>query len=336
MSHSHSHNHGSPLGRKTWVAVLSVGSNAVLVAIKLVVGLFVGSVSIMSEAIHSGVDLIAALIALFSVRESGKPADEKHPFGHGKFENVSGAVEAILIFMAAWWIIQEALHKFIKPQPLEQLGWGILVMFVSTGVNILVSRMLMKVGKETDSIALRADAWHHRTDVYTSIGVMASLIVVWFGKMAFPRLNLLWVDPVAAIAVALLIIKAAWDLTVESVRDLLDVSIPHEEETWIRDHIRSMGLPIRGFHGLRTRKAGSMRFIEFHLVFDGNMTISDAHRISHQIGDAISARFPGSFIIDHVEPCDGSCKPSCVKGCLLTEEDRERRRQDYLSSHKPA
>jgi cation diffusion facilitator family transporter len=154
------------------------------------------------------------------VRESGKPADEKHPFGHGKFENVSGAVEAILIFLAAWWIIETAIQKFIKPQPLEDLGWGVVVMFVSTGVNILVSRVLMTVGKETDSIALRADAWHHKTDVWTSIGVMVGLAIVWIGKATLPKLNLSWIDPVTAIAVALLIIKAAWDLTVESVRGI--------------------------------------------------------------------------------------------------------------------
>lgn len=321
------------LHRKTWIALLSVLSNATLVVTKLIVGLLVASVSIMSEAIHSGVDMLASAIALFSVRTSSKPADDEHPFGHGKYENISGAAEAILIFLAAWWIVREAVHKLIFPQPLEMLGWGVLIMFVSTIVNMGVSRTLIKVGKETDSIALKADAWHHKTDVYTSAGVMTGLAIVWIGKMIFPKLNLSWVDPIIAIGVAILIVKAAWNLTVESVRDLLDVRIPKEDEKWIRDYVGQMTNVIRGFHGLRTRKAGSMRFIEFHLVFEVNMTVGEAHRISHHVGNAITQRFPGAVIINHIEPCDGSCKVSCVGGCMLTAEAREQKRESYRRTH---
>ncbi|MBU3932000.1 MAG: cation diffusion facilitator family transporter, partial [Proteobacteria bacterium] len=142
--------------RKMRVAGLSVISNTILVVLKLVVGLLIGSVSIMSEAIHSGVDLLAAVIALISVRTSSLPADTKHPFGHGKVENISGTIEALLIFVASGWIIFEAIRKLLHPRPIEYVGWGVVVMLISAAVNLVVSEMLFKVGIETDSIALQA------------------------------------------------------------------------------------------------------------------------------------------------------------------------------------
>jgi cation diffusion facilitator family transporter len=304
------------LRRKSFVALLSVASNSVLVVLKLVVGMLIGSVSVMSEAIHSGVDLLAAAIAYISVRTSGRPADEEHPFGHGKVENLSGAVEAVLIFVAAGWIISEAIHKFFNPAPLDMLGWGVVVMLISAGSNWVVSRMLMKVGKETDSIALRADAWHLRTDVYTSVGVMVGLAVIWSAKLVNPAWDLVWIDPVVAIGVALLIVKAAWELTSESVRDLLDVRMSRDDESWIRELAVRRKPVVCGFHGLRTRKAGPARFIEFHLLLDKAMTVADSHRISEDLEKEISSRFNGSHVVIHVEPCDETCKSDCLKGCL--------------------
>lgn len=304
------------LRRKSFVALLSVASNSVLVVLKLVVGVLTGSVSIISEAIHSGVDLLAAAIAYVSVRASGRPADEEHPFGHGKYENLSGAVEAVLIFVAAGWIISEAIHKLLNPAPLVMPAWGVLIMLISATSNWVVSRMLMKVGKETDSIALRADAWHLRTDVYTSAGVMAGLAVIWAAELANPAWDLAWIDPVVAIGVALLIVKAAWDLTIEAVRDLLDVRLSKEDEAWIRSHVVNRP-SIRGLHGLLTRKAGQDHFVEFHLIVDKAMTVADSHKISEDLETEIMTRFPASHVTIHVEPCDDSCNPSCLEGCLL-------------------
>lgn len=304
------------LRRKSFVALLSIASNFLLVTLKLVVGTLIGSVSVVSEAIHSGVDLLAAIIAYASVRASGKPADDEHPFGHGKYENLSGAVEAVLIFVAAAWIIREAVHKFINPAPLDMLGWGVAVMLVSATANWVVSRMLMKVGRETDSIALRADAWHLRTDVYTSVGVMVGLAVIWLAKLINPAWNPVWIDPVAAILVALLIIKAAWDLTSEAIRDLLDARMSRNEEAWISDRITSRAA-VRGFHGLRTRKAGPAHFVEFHLIVDKTMTVADSHQISDDLEKEIMQHFRPSHVVVHIEPCDDSaCKPACLGGCL--------------------
>lgn len=308
--------------RKVAVATLSVASNTTLVILKVIVGLAIGSVSVISEAIHSGVDLLAAVIALFAVRTSSKPADEVHPFGHGKVENVSGTVEAVLIFLAAGWIIYEAVHKLLAGAALEEPGWGVAVMLFSAGVNLVVSQQLFRVGKETDSVALQADAVHLRTDVYTSAGVMFGLGAIWVGSRLWPDTSLAWLDPISAIAVALLIIKAAWDLTRESARDLLDVRLPPEEEAWVRDCVSRQRPDVRGFHDLRTRKAGPDRFIEFHLIVDGTMSVDASHRLTDDIERDIRAKFAGVSLTIHVEPCSDDCEPVCIDGCFLSEEDR--------------
>ncbi len=309
--------------RKSSVALLSVASNTILVLLKLTVGIIIGSVSVISEAIHSSVDLLAALIALFAVRTSGKPADAEHPFGHGKVENISGTVEALLIFLAAGWIIFEAVKKLKDPEPLEEVGWGVAVMMVSSAANILVSKALFKVGKETDSVALQADAWHLRTDVYTSAGVMAGLAIIWIGRIVLPGTDLNWVDPVAAIGVALLIIKAAYQLTVESARDLLDVSLPKDEEACIRKRIAAFAPTIRGFHRLCTRKSGSHRFVEFHMIVDPSMTIDESHRIADMLTCSIKQQYPGTTVHIHIEPCDCNSTNEGKCDCLLSPEDKE-------------
>jgi cation diffusion facilitator family transporter len=309
--------------RKVRIAVLSVVSNTTLVVMKLFVGLLIGSVSIISEAIHSGVDLLAAIIALFSVKTSSIPADSRHPFGHGKIENISGTIEALLIFVAAIWIIFEAGKKLMHPEPMEAIGWGIGVMLVSAVVNIVVSEMLFKVGRETDSIALQADAWHLRTDVYTSFGVMVSLSLIWMGQWIFPGKDFFWLDPVAAIGVALFIFKAAYDLTAQSAKDLLDVHLPDVEVEWIRQCILDQNSVVRGFHDLRTRKAGHFRFVEFHLKVDPHMSVMDSHDITKVLKKKIKEKLPGTTVTIHIEPCDSDCVDKCIEGCLLPEQKRQ-------------
>ncbi len=287
---------------KNAVATLSVVSNSSLILLKLIVGFVTGSVSVLSEAIHSGVDLIAAIIALLAVRTSGRPADENHPYGHGKIENVSGVVEALLIFGAAGWIIKEAVQKLLHREPLESLGWGVGIMFVSSVVNVVVSEKLFAIGRKTDSSALLADAWHLRTDVFTSLGVMAGLAVVLAGKQLWPGTDLGWVDPVAAIMVAGLILKAAYDLTLAAGKDLLDVRLPAEEENQITAIVEATSPGIKGLHKLRTRKAGHVRSVDLHIQVDPGMTVEAAHTLSHQVANRIRAVFPETICTVHVEP----------------------------------
>ena len=316
--------------RKERIALLSVVSNTILVIIKLIVGSLIGSVSIISEAIHSGVDLLAAMIALFSVKTSSIPADSRHPFGHGKIENISGTLEALLIFAAAVWIIVEAAGKLMYPEPIEDIGWGIGVMLLSSAVNLGVSRKLFRIGRETDSIALQADAWHLRTDVYTAAGVMAGLALIWICEWLFPGRHFHWLDPVAALFVALLIMKAAYDLTTQSAKDLLDAHLPRIEVDRIKQSILERGGVIHGFHDLRTRKAGHFRFVEFHVKVDPQMTVLDSHAIAKDLSDRIKTQFPHTTVTIHMEPCDGACSEKCLAGCMLPEKKKQEMKANAL------
>jgi len=305
--------------KKSRVAAMSVMSNSMLVVFKLIVGIYSGAVSVLSEAIHSGVDLVAALIAFFAVRASGKPADERHTFGHGKFENLSAAIEGLLIFIAAGWIIYEAVNKLIFPEPVHNLQWGILVMGVSAITNLFISRKLFHVGKETDSAALMADGWHLRTDVWTSAGVAGGLTFYMLGNWYMPELNLLWIDPVIAMGVAGLIIKAAWQLTSEAVTHLLDASLPEEEEKEITAIINTMTPKVLNFHNFKTRKAGSERFVEFHLVVNKDLTVIEAHDICDDITRKIKISYPKTEVMIHTEPCIDECGGNCKGTCSIFE-----------------
>jgi cation diffusion facilitator family transporter len=281
---------------KTSIARLSVLSNLTLVILKLTVGLMIGSVSVISEAIHSGIDLIAAIIAYFSVRQSSQPPDAEHAFGHGKIENVSGAVEAVLIFLAAGLIIREAYQKLLHGVEIEDVSLGIAVMLLSVVVNYFVSEKLLKTAKRTDSIALEADGWHLKTDVLTSLGIFGGLVAIKLTGIAI-------LDPILAILVALFILKAAFELTIKSVKDLLDMKLPKEEEDEIRRIISGYSGRFVEFHELRTRKSGSDRFIDLHLVVHKKMSVEEAHDLSDRIEADIVQRFPRASVIIHIEPC---------------------------------
>lgn len=302
--------------KKENVAMLSVVSNTLLVIFKLVVGLIIGSISVISEAIHSGVDLVAAIIALIAVKESNKPPDTKHRYGHGKVENISGTIEAILIFFAAAWIIFEAIMKLSHSEPVENISYGVIIMLISSIINFIVSSRLFKVGKETDSLALLADAWHLRTDVWTSMGVAIGLFLLWIGKMIFPEVNLNWIDPVAALIVAFLIINAAYKLTIQSASGLLDVSLPQDEEQKVIDIIKFERKGVYSYHNFKTRKAGADRFVEFHLIVDADMTVLKSHDICDEMTSKIKDALPETIVMIHIEPCKKTdCKKKCIDNC---------------------
>jgi cation diffusion facilitator family transporter len=282
------------MNRKSRVASLSVLSNTVLIALKLTVGMISGSISIISEAIHSFMDLLAAIIAFFSVRVSDTPADERHPYGHGKFENISGVLEAMLIFVAAFWIIFEAVKKLMHPEEVTTLWLGFIVMTISAIVNTIVSARLYKVAKDTDSIALEADALHLKTDVLTSAGVALSMVVIWItGYHIF--------DPIAAILVALLILKESYNLFMRAYGPLLDTALPKEEvEKIILVIGKHCGRDIN-YHDLRTRKSGSRKYIDFHLNLAPDMTVKEAHDLCDIIEADVRKVIPNSEVTIHVE-----------------------------------
>jgi cation diffusion facilitator family transporter len=309
---SNTHNIEEMNREKTRTARLSIVSNLTLVLLKLVVGLMIGSVSVISEAIHSSIDLVAAIIAYFSVKTSSQPADKQHAFGHGKIENISGTIEAVLIFFAAGLIIYEAIQKLIEGVVLEDVSLGIAVMLFAAVVNFFVSRALMKTAKRTESIALEADALHLKTDVVTSLGIFVGLVAIKLTGIAV-------LDPILAILVALFILKEALQMTLKSARDLLDAGLPEEEESEITQIIARHSTDYVGFHELRTRKSGSDRFIDLHLVVSKKITVEESHNIADGIEKGIIGRFPRASVMIHVEPCTGeeacvTCKGACKDG----------------------
>lgn len=306
---------------KSRVALLSVCSNSILVGGKFAVGLLVGSVSIVSEAIHSCMDLLAALIALYAVKTSELPPDEEHPYGHGKVENVSSAIEALLIFVAGCWIIYESIQKIIHPEPMQKIWLGVGIMLISSICNLFVSRKLFKVGNAEKSPALLGDAWHLMTDVWTSAGVMLGLLLIALGEYFFPGKDFHLLDPLVGIAVALMIIHTAFKLMRESTNALMDTRLPDDEEKLIHDHVEELKPITRGFHKLKTRSVGNRRFIEFHLKVDGSMTVEKAHHLSHQIQDSIEEHLAGSSVTIHFEPCT-NCTDRCRQNCVLTDKER--------------
>lgn len=293
--------------KKRW-AKLSVGSNAVLVLFKLVVAALSGSVSILAEAIHSGNDLLAAVIAFGAVHKAARPPDEDHGFGHGKYENLSGLVEAGLIIVAGASILWESVGRLVDPTPVDHVGLGIAVMGVSAVVNLFVSRKLLAVARATDSIALETDGHHLLVDVWTSLGVMAGL-----GLMAATGLDIL--DPLVSTLVALYIIWLGIGLVRKAGRDLLDAELPANEVAQIRRILADQSHPIATYHKLATRKAGGIRMLDVHILFNGDETVRKAHDLVSHIEQDLRERFPGMRTMVHIEPCKRDCDACHVTGC---------------------
>jgi cation diffusion facilitator family transporter len=289
------------LRSKTIAAAVSIASNSLLVIFKLVVGLMSGSISIISEAAHSASDLTAAFIAFFSVRAASRPADPRHQYGHEKVENVSGIVEALLIFAAAVVIVMEGVQKLIHGVHLDHVWLAIGVMAASAVANLIVSQwVLYPVARRTESAALEADGAHLRTDVYTSVGVAVGLSIV---KLT----GVTWIDPAAAIAVAVLILYTAYRLIVSSGRVLLDETLPASELETIRVRVKEhRGDLIVGYHRLRARRAGSRRHIDLHIQVDERMSVREAHDVAEHIEDDIRRCLPNVDVLVHVEPASPS------------------------------
>jgi cation diffusion facilitator family transporter len=282
--------------KKIVAARLSIASNATLVLLKLIVGITSGSISILSEGFHSASDLLAAGIALMAVRIADLPPDERHPYGHGKAESLSGLAEALLIFVAAGYIVYEAINKIRAPHHAthSSLNIGLLLMAFSAIINTVLSTHLFRIAEQTESLALKADAEHLRTDVITSIGVFVGLLLVRVTE------NNIF-DPLTALVVALFILKTTWNLAKDALNLLLDERLPEGEEGKIRQILDQDSL-VLGYHKLRTRKAGAHRYADVHVQIDDNSTLIEAHQITEEIEDKIRAVFPSMSVSIHIEP----------------------------------
>jgi cation diffusion facilitator family transporter len=283
---------------KTGAAALSIASNTALILLKAIAGTVTGSVALLTEALHSATDLIASIVAFFSVRAADTPADRTHPYGHEKIEDMAAAIEGILILVGCGLIVFEAVRSLIQGSEVERLGIGIAVLGVSIAVNFVVSRRLRRRAELTGSPALAADAAHLTTDMATSGGVLVALTVALATGWD-------WVDPAIALAVAAVIAVAGVRILTSSSRVLVDETLPDPELEVIREVVATFAdHGIVGFHELRGRQAGARRHIDLHVQFRSGTTLEDAHRTAHELQDAIRTRLGDADVLIHLEPED--------------------------------
>ena len=285
------------MDKKSRTVLFSISSNALLLAVKLAAGVLTGSVSVLSEAVHSASDLVASIVAFVAVRRSVSPPDESHNYGHGRFENLASVLEGVVLLGVGGWVVFRAVDNILNGAKLELLSLGIGVMALSAIVNLFVSWWLLRVARETDSRALEAEGYNLRTDVWgaagVALGLAAALVTGWTV-----------LDPIIAASIGLAILWTALRLISGSTRVLLDESLPAGEleliERVIEGEIRS-DPSIRGFHKLRARKSGSQRHIDFHLQLRAETTLGEAHKISDGLEERIRRNLPNSDVLIHLE-----------------------------------
>ena len=281
---------------KSGAAGLSIASNSILIGLKLAAGAITGSIAILTEAIHSSIDLIASVIAFISVRKADEPADEEHPYGHGRVENLAAAIEGMLILIGAGIIVFEATRRLVVGAEIEHLGVGIAVIGFSAAANLVVSAFLSRRARQHDSPALAGDAAHLRTDAYTSLGVLAGLLLVEItDEPAF--------DAIAALVVAVAIVFAGLRILLGSSRVLVDEAPPPDELDRIEAAIAAARPPeMVGYHRLRARRAGARRHVDLHVQFRSGTTLERAHQLAHELRASIERELGRADVLIHVEP----------------------------------
>ncbi|MFC2057136.1 cation diffusion facilitator family transporter [Chloroflexota bacterium] len=295
---------------RTGAAKLALSVVIGLVVFKVVVAVITESIGITAQAADSFLDLFAISVTFFAIRMAAMPADEEHPFGHGKVEGIAAIVQAALIFTAGGWIIYSAVYRIIAGTTLELAEAGIVVMFISMMASIFLSRHLFKISRATDSIALGGIARNIAADVYSAAGVLVALVAIRFTGLGI-------LDPIIAIGVALVILKSAYDVLRKSFSSLMDMKLPREEEDKLISCITEHTEQLAGFHEVRTRKAGNQRFIDLHLMLPKNASLEEAHQMCDHLEQDIEGRLPNSSVTIHVEPCDVECEQCLVSSCSL-------------------
>ena len=295
--------------KKKLAAGLSILSNIILTSLKIFAGVVSGSLSIISEAIHSFSDFFASVITFFSVMKSSEPADSDHPYGHGKYEDMAGFVEGVLILLASFFIIYKSAKKIILGLPVETENiLGIGIMFLAVIMNILVSSLLFKVAKESGSISLYADGEHLRTDVYSSLGVLIGLVLIKITGYGV-------LDPIIAILAAVIIYKAGYTLSKKALMNLLDHSLPDEDIEKIKDIVNAFSGSVKlKENSLKTRQAGPLKDIDLVLQFPQNTSICECHKICDKIEEQLQKLYLNPSVSIHSEPecynknCQNSCR----------------------------
>jgi ferrous-iron efflux pump FieF len=281
---------------KLAAARLSVFTALVLAILKLLTGLFTGSLAVLTSAIDSLLDILMSGINMMAIQHAEQPADDEHPYGHGKFETLATIFQALVIASSGAWIIYEAIQRIIVASPIKQTTLGIAVMSVSTVASYLISRHLRRVAKATDSSALEADSLHFSMDVYTNLALLAGLVLI-------SLFDLPWLDPVMSILVAIYILFESLRLLRQGMRDILDEQLPESVRSEIESLINDHKHELSGYHNLRTRRAGSQKLIDFHLTVCKHLSVAEAHDITDYIEKKIAEQIIGTDVTIHVEPC---------------------------------
>jgi cation diffusion facilitator family transporter len=281
---------------KSGAAALSITSNAALIAIKLAAGAITGSIAIITEALHSFIDLVASVIAFVSVRKADEPADVDHPYGHEKVESLAATIEGMLILVGAGIIVYEATHRLVAGSEVERLGVGIAVMGFSVLANLVVSTVLYRQARAHESPALEGDAAHLRTDALTSAGVLGGLLLVEVtGIVAF--------DSITALVVAAAIVVAGIRIIRRSSGILVDEALPDAEMDRVEAAIAAARTDeVAGYHKLRGHRAGPRRHIDLHVQYRSGTTLERAHELAHAMRASIEADVPGAEVLIHAEP----------------------------------
>ena len=275
---------------------LSLGAAVVILGIKLAAAALTGSIGLWSDAMESTVNVFAAAVALWALRLSAKPADHNHDVGHGTAEYFSAAVEGSMILVAAAVIIIGAVLRLLSPVPLENLGVGLVLLAVATALNLAVGALLVRTGRRHRSITLEADGQHLLTDVWTSVGVLVGIAVVYFT-------GLTWLDPVIALAVGANILLTGYRLVRRSVVGLLDGTLPPEEVARVSDVLAELARDPRvNVAQLRTRESGRQRFVYATVTVPGEWTVDRSHDLADQVEEAVDAALPGTTTFVHIEP----------------------------------
>jgi cation diffusion facilitator family transporter len=303
-AHDHFAGHGGAGAEKNRVALVSVLAALVLTGTKVVVGFWTGSLGILAEALHSGLDLMAALVTLWAVRASSRPADKEHAYGHGKIENLSALFETVLLLVTSVWIIKEAIERlFFRAQVhVDANLWSFLVVILSIAVDYSRSRALLRVAKKYDSQALEADALHFSTDIWSSVVVLIGLV----GVLVAHAFDIPWLakaDAVAAFGVALVVVLVSVKLGKKSVNDLLD-TVPSDLASRIASFAQVAG--VREVRQVRVRRSGPELFVDLILVVDRAESLQRSHEIACGAEAAIKRELPSADIVVHVEPAEGS------------------------------
>jgi cation diffusion facilitator family transporter len=299
MGLSQTHDHAPPVNPRqslTRYAWLSVAAALLTIGLKALAYLVTGSVSLFSDALESGVNLVAAGVALAALAVVARPPDDDHAYGHDKAEYLSSGVEGGLILVAAISIVLTSLSRLLQPEPLEQLGFGTAATIIASLINFGVARVLLRAGRQHNSITLQADSQHLMTDVWTSAGVV-------LGVLAVALTGWLWLDALIAIAVAVNIVWAGVKLVRHAVLGLMDTAWPPEQVAQVRaildEYAKAQGIQ---WHALRTRQAGARRFCSFHVLVPGRWTVQAGHNLLEQIEGAIRRAFPLTTLTTHLEP----------------------------------